>query len=288
MGVIYKIISPSDKLYVGKTYDLRKRINAHKCAIKYDKNIILHNSIRKYGWDAHKLEIIETVNDELLDEREMFWVGELKTYCYENPMGLNMTKGGDGQRTTWMHDIERRKKQSERLLNNHPRKGVPTSDYTKKLLSDLRKEYNKKNNIRVPEWGVKKSQDICSTPVIQYDLNGDFIKEYSSINKASISLNISTRDIWGVCNSRRTNTHGFVFKYKTSQIIEKIEVVIKKQTVKRPIICFINNYQIEYPSALEASIDLKIPKTTINRAAMYNNGNPIRLGYVFLYKDKVA
>jgi len=53
MGVIYKIKSPSDKLYVGKTYNLRKRINAHKCSAKKGKNILLHNSIRKYGWDAH-------------------------------------------------------------------------------------------------------------------------------------------------------------------------------------------------------------------------------------------
>jgi hypothetical protein len=43
----------------------------------------------------------------------------------------------------------------------------------------------------------------------------------------------------------------------------------------------------EHPSAQEASEYFLIPKTTINRAAMYNNGKPIRTGYQFYYKDSL-
>ena len=58
MGVIYKITSPSGRLYVGKTHDLRKRVNAYKCDVRKNrKDLKLHNSLRKYGWDAHILEV---------------------------------------------------------------------------------------------------------------------------------------------------------------------------------------------------------------------------------------
>jgi len=41
----------------------------------------------------------------------------------------------------------------------------------------------------------------------------------------------------------------------------------------------------EYESSLDASIDLKVPLTTIRRAALYNKKRPIRTGHIFIYKD---
>lgn len=45
MGVVYKITSPTGKIYVGKTYNFRKRMTWHKYATKKGSKIILHNSI---------------------------------------------------------------------------------------------------------------------------------------------------------------------------------------------------------------------------------------------------
>lgn len=88
MGVIYKITSPSNKAYVGKTYDLNKRIASHKHCAKSGKNLLLSNSIRKYGWEAHRLEVIEEMDDNILNEREIFWITDkrpilLLTEMYE-------------------------------------------------------------------------------------------------------------------------------------------------------------------------------------------------------------
>ena len=60
---------------------------------------------------------------------------------------------------------------------------------------------------------------------------------------------------------------------------------ITHKAVKRPVLCFLGNSCIEYPSALEASQELNIPKGTINRASLTGTYRPIRKGHVFIYKD---
>lgn len=289
MGVIYKIKSPSDKLYVGKTYNLRKRINAHKCSAKKGKNILLHNSIRKYGWDAHVLEVIEEVPDELMDEREMFWIKELGTYCYENKMGMNMTKGGDGQRTTWMHDIERRKWYSEKFKGeNGSFYGRKHTEETKRIISQKSREWNLKNGIKIPEWGVEKGRLKVIKPVLLYDKNGIFVKEFVSYTEAGKYIGAKAGQVWESVSGQRTQVKGWHCREKTENYPLQIDVSnTKQQTVKRPVLTLNSDYEIicEHPSSKEASDFWGIPKTTINRAAMYNWLVPIRTGHVFIYTD---
>ena len=60
MGYIYKITSPSGKIYIGQAKYLRKRINAHRNSMKRKwTNIILINSFKKHGFDEHYFQIIE-------------------------------------------------------------------------------------------------------------------------------------------------------------------------------------------------------------------------------------
>lgn len=93
---IYKITSPSGKIYVGKTQNVEKRIRQY---IKYASKITqpkLQYSILKYGWDNHKFEIIEVCNNENSNEREIYWISELQSFHNLNKNGMNLTKGGDG------------------------------------------------------------------------------------------------------------------------------------------------------------------------------------------------
>lgn len=289
MGVIYKITNPNGRQYVGKTYDLRKRINAHKCASKKHTGIILLNSIKKYGWDAHKLEVIEEVADELMDEREMFWISELKTYCYDYPGQMNMTKGGEGHRSTWMHDVERRKKASEKFSGEgNGFYGKKHTEESRKIISEKASIRNKKMGITVPEWGAEKGREIVRKPVLCYDTNGCFLSEYISLTEASLKLGVH---IGSVKDSLRKDTWvavKYFFRYKDGSINNKIDVPkITKKTVQRPVYWLSENLEpiCLFPSAQEASDFFGIPKTTINRAALYNNLNPIRTGHIFLYKD---
>ena len=94
-GYIYKITSPSGRIYIGQTINLKTRINNYK-NLKCKKQIKLYNSIIKYGWNNHNLEIIEEVlclNDKfLLNFLEAYWINVYNSF----KKGLNCTIGGDG------------------------------------------------------------------------------------------------------------------------------------------------------------------------------------------------
>jgi hypothetical protein len=69
---IYKIISPTKRVYIGQTIDYYRRKNEYK-NLKRDYQIRLYNSIKKYGWETHKIELIEECPIEKLNERERYW-----------------------------------------------------------------------------------------------------------------------------------------------------------------------------------------------------------------------
>lgn len=289
MGVIYKLTSPIGRVYVGKTRNLKRRISDYKYKLNGRHSIII-NSIKKYGWKAHLLEIIEELEESRLDEREIFWIKELKTYNQEYPEGMNLTRGGEGQRSTWMHDIERRKRQSERFSGSGGSfYGKHHTEENKAASSKRAREYNLKNGIRVPEWGAEKGREVVRRKVVCYSSDGKLLSEYPSMTAASKALGVHNR---AASDSIKWDTWvegKYKFRYKTENYPLTIEVgEINMKTVKRPVICFVGSWMLEYPSSAEASIDLGVPKTTINRAAQYNNGRPIRKGkYRFIYSDKL-
>jgi group I intron endonuclease len=286
MGVIYKISSPSGRVYVGKAKNLRTRVNSHKCASKKGLNILLHNSIRKYGWDAHNLEILEQIDNALLNEREVALIKEQNSYFLDNPLGMNMTRGGDGNKGSWMHKIELRKWFSEKYTGEgNPFYGKHHTEEFKKKKAKQSSEYNKKHNIRVPEWGVEKSRLKKIKPIVMYDATGSFVREFESCTAAAKFIGGKPIDVVYSASGKRSHSRGYVFRYKTENYPLKIEIKIKQQNVKRPIITELFGKIWEHPSAQEASEYFSIPKTTINRAAMYNNGKPIRAGHKFFYKE---
>ena len=89
-GIIYKISSPSGKVYVGQTIcSFEKRIRQHKS--KTSTCTALKNAINKYS-DEMKYEIIEdNIPHKQLDEREIYWIKELNSLA---PSGYNLNTGG--------------------------------------------------------------------------------------------------------------------------------------------------------------------------------------------------
>src|SRR5210317_2605200 len=89
-GIIYKITSPSGKVYVGQTIKkFNDRISQHKS--EYSNCTLVKRAIDKYK-DQMKYEIIEeNILLEKLDEREIYWIKELNSLA---PNGYNCNSGG--------------------------------------------------------------------------------------------------------------------------------------------------------------------------------------------------
>lgn len=51
-------------------------------------------------------------------------------------------------------------------------------------------------------------------PIIQYDLDGNFINKYNNINECAEKLNMRVKSIRRVCNHERSRNHGYIFRYQ--------------------------------------------------------------------------
>lgn len=69
---IYKITSPTNKVYIGQSVNIKNRISKYKNA-NCKTQTILYNSIIKHGWESHVFEILCECKIEELNELERYY-----------------------------------------------------------------------------------------------------------------------------------------------------------------------------------------------------------------------
>lgn len=98
MRGIYKLTNTiNEKVYIGKSENLGKRIKYHISSLTHGKNKNKHlqNAYSKYGSGNFSVEIIEVLdNDADINEREKYWISYYK--ANNRNYGYNLTNGGDG------------------------------------------------------------------------------------------------------------------------------------------------------------------------------------------------
>ena len=70
---IYKITSPSKRIYIGQSRDIESRLNDYKNLNNCNKQTLLWRSFLKYGVINHTFEIIEECLFKELNIRERYW-----------------------------------------------------------------------------------------------------------------------------------------------------------------------------------------------------------------------
>jgi group I intron endonuclease len=100
------------KVYVGQTKHVRTRKKQHE---RGDTNNSrrFHNAMKKHGAEAFEFIVLEYCLEQNLDEREVYWIGELNSLY---PNGYNLSSGGGALRT---HHAETRKKMSDNMKQKY-------------------------------------------------------------------------------------------------------------------------------------------------------------------------
>jgi len=106
MGIIYKLTSPSSKIYVGQTINtFQERLQGHKKICSNCRK--LKEAINEYGFENFKKEILwEGPNNEL-GEMEKYYIKEFNCVY---PNGYNLSSGGGRgeERTESTKEIQRK------------------------------------------------------------------------------------------------------------------------------------------------------------------------------------
>lgn len=120
MGVIYKITNTiNGKIYVGQTSKtIEERFQNHIKKAKAHTNRCLYDAMNHYGYDNFEIEQIEECGNDILDEREKYWISTLNCMM---PNGYNMTEGGGGG-DTWTDNPHKEETIMKIILKTRGRK----------------------------------------------------------------------------------------------------------------------------------------------------------------------
>lgn len=100
--------------------------------------------------------------------------------------------------------------------------------------------------------------------MLQYDLDGNYIKEFTSVKNAAQEVGTQPRCISNVTHGWTKSAAGYIWRLKTEKNIEKIEAHTDNN--KRKILCYNLNGDFinEYDSLISAERDLGIHYQSIS------------------------
>jgi group I intron endonuclease len=237
---IYKIINPKGKVYVGQTTNIKKREKTYS-RLNCKKQPKLYNSLKKYGYENHTFEIIEECTLEQLNEREIYWG---LYFDVLGKKGLNL-KLGNGRGScseetkqkmrgaafgrTWSDDSKKKFKLSKTnhsMYNDEWRNKIKEANKGRKILwadkisnsskglkgKFTNKSHSEETKKKMSEYRKEYySNDHKKTQVLQYDLEGNFIKEWNSIVEAKKEFK---GDISACVRGRQKTSCGYIWKVK--------------------------------------------------------------------------
>jgi len=243
---IYKITSPSGKIYIGQSTNIHEREKHYKRITPVKGQTKIFNSLNKHGWDKHIFEIIEECSIDKLDERETYWKQHYLNqveYDWNKVLFLGIYDSGGGPKEQHTKDkMSLNIKKVKQLMTDERRQeiGIKISqshnnmtDEEKQIWGEkISQSHNNMTDEKKQNWGnkirEKKTGHGCySNPergkkitnklnkkVYQYDKNGNLIKEWESITQATLELKYSAGIISMVCNGKIKTAGGFIWKFK--------------------------------------------------------------------------
>ena len=142
-------------------------------------------------------------------------------------------------------------------------------------------ETGKGNKNKAKEIVLEKK---LSKKVYQFDINGNFIKEFKSARETGRLLNIHHSHIIRCCNNIIKHTNGFIFKYNKD---EKIISIINPNAMKKTVIEYDRkgNKINEWKSLMDCCRETKIDNGNLSKVC--NNKLPSIKGRFFKFIIKI-
>lgn len=192
MGWIYIIRNTvNTKVYIGQTKNhFQHRFRQHIYAANKDSQYIIYKAMRKYGIQNFFVGPLEQCNNEVLNEKEIFWI---KFYKSNNSKyGYNMTEGGSKQGEPWNKSMVT----SQQILKEF-NNGLSAYNIAKKYHTEVARvtKILQQYNLKYGRELQKVANDV-EQKVIQLYIKGyasTTIAKYFKLNKSTV-LHILNRN----------------------------------------------------------------------------------------------
>ena len=256
---IYKFTSKITGLsYIGQSIKIEDRYNQHFIEAENDrKQSKWYQALREQGINNFEFSILEECHPAELNMREIYWISEYDSYNN----GYNSTPGGQSKiydpqpiYDAWDEGLS--------PLEISQKLGIGHSCVYYNLINY--KNYDK-HEAKVR--GGKLTQQRLNTTIYQYDLNGNFIRDWSSCKVAARShSNWDSSYIGKVVTGKRKTAYDYQW---TNYYSEKIEPYKEKNQGKpKSVIQYDLNWNKikEYPTMKAACDEVHCDKSLLRRA----------------------
>lgn len=192
---IYKITSPSGKIYIGQSVDIKLRWANHRGDKVTSK---LKSSFKSHGFENHIFEVKEECTLELLNEKERYWQD---FYDVLGPKGLNLrlTESTDKSGTF--------SKESKKKMSESQKKYFSTLTESQRRLKNLKTSESKKGQVKTKEHQDKITEGIRNRVLSREAkenilnssckkvINTETSEVFNSIKEAASSINMETYNL---------------------------------------------------------------------------------------------
>ena len=170
----------NNKIYIGITKNSPK-YRWHS-GHGYCHNTYFYNAIKKYGWNEGFLHIVlfSDLTKEMAEIIECELISKYRSY--DRNYGYNIKLGGN---------VKECFTEETKLKISNSKKGTKLTDYQLSRLNETRRK----------------------TPIVQLDMNGNFISKFDSTNIVSKLYNYETKGIRECCNKKRHSAYGYIWMY---------------------------------------------------------------------------
>jgi len=244
MAYLYRHIRLDKNIpfYIGVGHDDRNYRRAYDVNLR---NSYWKNIVSKTGFEVDIL--LDNLSSDEVYQKEIEFIRLYGRSNIGNGTLVNLTDGGNGTNGC-KHSIKSRKAKSEMVSGRkHPMFGKKHSQETLKRMSDIKKNKKHsdetlakilKHNLgrKMSDFTKKSLYNSHIKSIIQYDLNGNFIKEYSSISEAASLIKGGVGNISRATKEDNIIAYGYMWKLNhLNNYVKKIEPYAPKNTQKKII-----------------------------------------------------
>lgn len=197
------------KLYVGSAVNFKLRFNKHKSQLRLNNhdNIKLQNSFNNHSENNFVFEILATCPPEYCIKLEQWFIDNLKPE-------YNILKIA-GSSLGYKHSNETKQRLKNKFISEETKNKISLSHKGKKLSLEHKEKISRKSKLYKHSLETRSKLSVwCKKPIIQYDLNDNFIKEWDCIITASKELSINRCCISNVCYNKQKRAGQFKWKFK--------------------------------------------------------------------------
>ena len=282
MGYIYLITNfQNQKNYIGQTVNPishRWREHVNEAYDGNKSNSLLHRAIVKYGASSFGNCLLEECKDSELNEKEKFYIKEYDSY-YTHDKGYNMTWGGEG--VIKYNDDEILYLWNQGYRNCEIARLLGAKDTTISL---------RIQSLVGSGAAQTRRADSRKISIIQYDLQGNYVKDWESASIAEKELNLSQGSISRCCNKQRTNSGNFLWKKSNDDTPVEELMLNYAKSMKCCAVDLIDDYGNiikTYESGKAAELELGIARGRVSEVCNGKYGRKTANGYKFQWNYKV-